>query len=193
MDLPALIKDLDQLIVRHPRWGVALAVRGEAKAELAMQHRSTDLFLSAASDVDMADEYLPHNPFVLAAGMYVYTHIMQLERSLGSNGVTEMSRVERRAEQIAAALDEWPNHLEARMRRLLYYRLIGEDGKYHTDYDDLLRKGMGWPQPSLATLLQDDDLSKLKRFVSENSTAPAAPIALAIRYAVDQTRRRLNC
>jgi tetratricopeptide (TPR) repeat protein len=176
-----LIEDLDGIIARHPRWGMAYAVRAEAKDQLGQLTKSFDTLLDAADDADKARRLLPDSPCAWAASMAVYNYIIQLGRHQG----VQVAEFEQRAASIAEELGRWPTHKEGRMRRGLYYKLMGQTDRFEMEYRELLAQKMGAPQPELADRLQRDDPAALVQFVKKNQHRPAAGIVLAIRDVVD--------
>lgn len=189
-DLSGLIGDLDRIIDKHPRWGVAYAVRAEAKSQLGQLTKDLPTLNDAANDADKALHLTPDNAVVLAAGMLVYTYLIQLERHEGAARGETPTRAERKAAEFAQRLDDWDHHLEARMRRLLYYRLIGNTETYRSEYQALLDLDIGAPQPELGQLLVLDDPSRLDDAVEKYDSFAVPRMIRALRHVVDNEEER---
>jgi serine/threonine protein kinase/transcriptional regulator of met regulon len=174
-DLPGLIGDLDGLIERHPRWGIAYVLRAQAKTQLFSTTQSFDEAQSAAEDSVHANRLLYNNPFVLAATLEVHTAAIELARHLGK----DTKPYERYADEIAKQIDQWPHDLHARHRRLLYY-LVKEHEDFAAEKQKLFDDGWAFTQPQLAGLIQHPDGSKLQRFAEQHSSRRTCQIALAL-------------
>ena len=176
-----LISEMDRLIADHSQWGMAYAVRAEARHQVGQMTKERDAFFKATEDAEEARRLLPDSPYVLAAAMASYNYAIQWARHQG----LDTADLEQKADAVANELGQWPKFLDGRMRRSLYYKLIGEDEKFQAENQDLLDRKMGWPQPYLAELLRRDDPTALIEFAKEHPDIAEPTVAVAIRHVID--------
>ncbi|MHC4404065.1 MAG: serine/threonine protein kinase [Planctomycetota bacterium] len=184
-DLPRLISGLDDIISRHPRWGIAYAIRSEAKSELGKLTLEMSDFDDALADAARAERYQPDNPFVLANCLASQMAAIELAGHQNVLPSPDVQQLKDGMRSTATQLEHWPKYLEGRNRRLLYYRLMNENDKYESEYHNLLADGIGQPQPHVTQLFVLEDPIPLYRFAANNSGAFAAQAASALRYIID--------
>lgn len=180
-DIPGLIRDLDAIIGRHPRWGAAYSVRALAKVELGQMTMSMETLQDALADAEKARRLLPDNPYALIANLHACNYILTLAIHEG----IDTTEIVKRAKGIADELELWPNHLVGGYMRLVHYQLTGQDDKLEAVRKQLRGLGYGSPQPELAEALLDDDRSKLLALVDKYPSQATPKIALAIRHVLD--------
>ena len=181
MDLPRLVQDVDAIIQRHPRWGIAFAVRSMVKVQLGAQTMSMDRLQDAAADADTARRLLPDNPYPLVASLNAYNYLFQLATHEG----LDTAELKLRAGNFADELERWPNLMPGNFSRLVYFHLSQQDQKLQSERQRLLARGYGSPQPELADLLQRDDPSELLAFAARDPSQATPKIAVAIRHVLD--------
>ena len=181
MDLPRLVQDVDAIIQRHPRWGIAFAVRSMVKVQLGALTMSMDRLQDAAADADTARRLLPDNPYPLVASLNAYNYLFQLATHEG----LDTAELKLRAGNFAEELERWPNLMPGNFSRLVYFHLSQQDQKLQSERQRLLARGYGSPQPELADLLQRDDPSELLAFAARDPSQATPKIAVAIRHVLD--------
>ena len=84
-NLSASISELDGIISRHPRWGIAYAIRAAAKTWLATTTQNMSDLDEARDDASLAARYHPDNAFILSICMEVYVTSIELARHKRAN------------------------------------------------------------------------------------------------------------
>jgi serine/threonine protein kinase len=181
----ALISDLDDIISRHPRWGIAYAIRSEAKTQLAKQSRRLLDLEDAQADADMAERYHPDNPFVLVSSLLAYVTSIELARHQKSATTDEMHQLEERAARVSVRLEDCPDYYLGRNMRLHYYYLMEREEAFEDEYRGLLADGIGGDQPLIGRLLVEKDATALCAFFREHPNSFAAETAVALRHVID--------
>lgn len=180
----ALIEDVDDIISRHKRWGIAYAIRSDLKRQLAQQTQRMQHFRQALEDAALAQRYHPDNPFVRSGTMLTYTFALELARHQDAP-TQEIDRLESEAGIVAAQLDGWEEYLKARGIRLGFYRLTGRDEEYDHEYQALLEAGFGGDHPAAARSLVKEDASDLRALLEKRPDSCAVETANAIRTSLE--------
>ncbi len=110
-DLVQLVEELDDIISRHDRWGLAYAIRAEAKTNLAKRTLSMAELESAREDAELAIRYHPDNVFVLTSAMNALVASIELGRNQHDISNDELRSLEARATEIAQQLTTRPDYL----------------------------------------------------------------------------------
>ncbi len=192
IDLPKLVAELDEIIIRHPRWGIAYAIRSEAKRELAKDTRKIVYLDDARSDSFFAERYHPDNPFVLATSLLAHTTSIELARHQNLS-VDEIQELEARAASIAKQLERWPTYLQASLPRLEFYRLSDHPEALKMECDRLLEKGFGGDQSRFARILTEEDADYMRAALAQSPESLAGQTANAILDVINgDTEAALN-
>jgi len=180
---PGLIKELDRLIASHKWWGLAYAVRGEAKAALAAQTRDAGTVRDATEDVDKGYRLLPDSPVVIAAALLVHNMSIELARLEGQEA-SLVADSKAKAAHYAAELAAWPDYVLGCQRRVYYFKLIGDERASEEVDRNLVRIGAGGPRLDMVDIVLSDDPTRISSFQRQHGNSLDGKCILAMHYAV---------
>ena len=174
-----VIAELDDIISRHPRWGIAYAIRAEAKTQLARLTRDMSDVNDARDDAALSRRYHPDNAFVLSSSMYVFISAIELARHHKLSDV-DVGILEDLAREIASQMESSLDYRWGRAYRLVFYHLTNREEEYRREYKALSHQRFGGDQAQVARLLQDGDVSLLHAYLHNNQRSFAAKTAIAV-------------
>jgi serine/threonine protein kinase len=180
-DVRPLITELDDIVSRHPRWGIAYAIRAEAKTQLAKNSRQMDDLEAAREDATRAARYQPDNAFVLSSGMHAWLTSIELARHEGVLSENELKQLETKAAEIETELARSPNYYHGMIWRLHFLRLMNREQEYQQVYRNTQMLGYGKKQAVIAEMLVGTDARReIQEYLASNPDSFAAQTAMAL-------------
>jgi len=180
-DIHPLIAELDDIISRHSRWGIAYALRAEAKTQFAKMSRKMADLESAREDATRAARYQPDNAFVLSSGLHAWLTSIELARHQGLLSENELQQLESKAAEIEAELARSPNYYQGMIWRLHFLRLMNREQEYQQVFRNTQALGYGKGQSVVAQMLMGPDPRReIQKYLGSNLDFFAAQTASAL-------------